>query len=206
MTPAPNPQRRNAQARRAILDATIELIARDGYATVTIEAIAAEAGVGKTTIYRWWPSKGNLALEAINDHIGAVLDFPDTGDIATDLCAQMTELVGLFNSDIGVVFRGVVAEAQSNPAIGTAILDTIIEPRTRACEVRLAKAVAGGQLRADVPTRVMVEMFYSPLYYRLLFGTDILRPEDMPGLLGYFLTGLQPPEPNSADDGPAFVL
>ncbi|GIG59815.1 TetR family transcriptional regulator [Longispora fulva] len=192
MTPAPNPERRNTQARRAILDATIELIARDGYANVTIEAIASAAGVGKTTIYRWWPSKGTLALEAINDHIGDVLDFPDTGDITVDLRTQITEVVGLLNSDIGVVFRGAIAEAQSTPAIGTAILDTIIEPRTRACEVRLARAVADGQLRADVPTRVMVEMFYSPLYYRLLFGTDILRPQDVGDLLDYCLNGLRP--------------
>jgi AcrR family transcriptional regulator len=192
VTPAPNPDRRNAQARRAILDACMELIARLGYAHVTIEAIATAAGVGKTTIYRWWPSKGDLALDAINDHIGEAIDFPDTGDIVVDLRDQITGVVGLLNGDVGVVFRGVIAEAQSTPAIGAAILDTIIEPRTRACQERLARAVAARQLRADVPTRVMVELFYAPIYYRLLFGTDPIGPQDVPVLLDYCLTGLRP--------------
>ncbi|GAA2357241.1 TetR family transcriptional regulator [Catellatospora methionotrophica] len=193
MTPAPNPDRRSAQARRNILDTTIELIARNGHANVTIEAIAAAAGVGKTTIYRWWPSKGALALDAINDHVGEALDFPDTGDVVADLRGQITELVNLLNGDIGVVFRGVIAEAQSAPAIGAAILETIIEPRTRACQARLVTAVAVGQLRADIPTRAMVELLYAPVYYRLLLGADALRPQDVPDLLDHCLTGLRSP-------------
>ncbi|HCT81058.1 MAG TPA: TetR family transcriptional regulator [Micromonosporaceae bacterium] len=190
MTPAPNPERRNEKSRRAILDTTIELIAARSFAKVTIEAIAAAAGVGKQTIYRWWPSKGALAMDAINDRIGEATDFPDTGDIVIDLTRQMSEVVELLNGEIGTIFRGIIAEAQSDPALGTAILDEIIEPRTRTCEVRLAKAVAGGQLRSDIPTRVMVELLYSPLYYRILFGTDPLTTEYIPELLEYLVSGI----------------
>jgi AcrR family transcriptional regulator len=192
MPPAPNPERRSAQSRRATLDATIELIARDGYANVTIEAIAAAAGVSKATIYRWWPSKGHLALDAINERVGQALDFPDTGDIAADLCAQMTEVVGLLNSDIGTVYRGLIGEAQSTPVIGAAIRESVVDAQTEACQARLAKAVAAGQLRTDVPTRAMVEMLIAPLHYRMLLGTDVLRPQDLPDLIGYCLDGLRP--------------
>lgn len=190
--PGPNAGRRSPEARRAILDSAISLIGERGYANVTIEAIAASAGVGKTTIYRWWSSKGELSLEAINDRVGEAIDFPDTGDIQADLRHQLLEVARVLDGEIGVVFRGVVAEAQSTPTVGAALLDTIIEPRTRACEARLAKAVGDGQLRSDVATRMMVELIYAPLYYRVLFATDPARPKDIELLLDYTLSGLRP--------------
>ncbi|MFF1902636.1 TetR/AcrR family transcriptional regulator [Kitasatospora sp. NPDC058218] len=197
MVPTPNPERRNERSRRATLAATIELIAARGYGKVTIEAIATQAGASKQTIYRWWPSKAALALEAINDYIGEAIDFPDTGDITTDLTTQISEVTDLLTGPIGTVFRGVIADAQSDPSVGAALRETIIEPRTRLCEARLAAAVAAGQLRADVPTRVMVEMLYSVVYYRLLFGTDELDPRKTPAFLEYVFTGLRPLPPRA---------
>jgi AcrR family transcriptional regulator len=192
MTPAPNPVRRNEQARRAILHATVDLIATQNYAKVTIEAIAAAAGVGKQTIYRWWPNKGALALDAINEWAGQGIDFPDTGDIIADLIHQMDQVIALLNSEIGVIFRGVIAEAQSDPRTRQAILDTIIEPRTAACQTRLASAIAAGQLRADISTRAMVELIYAPIYYRLLLSTDELSPGLPAQLLAQLMSGLAP--------------
>lgn len=106
MTPEPSPVRRSARSHRAILDATFDLAVRNGYPKLTIEAIAAAAGVGKPTIYRWWPSKGALALESINERMGTATDFPDTGDIVADLASQIDNVVALFRSDVGAVFRG----------------------------------------------------------------------------------------------------
>jgi AcrR family transcriptional regulator len=192
MTPAPNPERRNERSRRATLDATIELVGDRGYAQVTIEAIAARAGVSKQTIYRWWPSKAALALEAINDFVGEAIDFPDSGDVAADLGQQLNEVIRLLKGPIGAVFRGIVADAQSDPSIGAALRENIIEPRTRLCEKRLATAISAGQLRADIPTRAMTEMLYSIVYFRLLFGTDDLDADDTPRILDRTLTGLRP--------------
>ncbi|MFE4458773.1 TetR/AcrR family transcriptional regulator, partial [Nocardia tengchongensis] len=110
MPQPPNPELRNAKSHQAILDATFDLAVRNGYGKLTIEAIAAQAGVGKQTIYRWWPSKGAIALEAINDHVGSATDFPDTGDIAADLTTQITALSRMLASDAGCVYRGVIAE------------------------------------------------------------------------------------------------
>ncbi|MCP2338662.1 TetR/AcrR family transcriptional regulator [Actinomadura rupiterrae] len=184
--------RRGARSRRAILDATLELAARRGYGSLTIEAVAAAAGVGKPTIYRWWPSKGALALDALDDAVGDALDFPDTGDVAADLAAQIGRMVALFGGDLGTVFRGVIAEGQSSPEIAAAVRDTVLEPRTRACQVRLAKAVAEGQLRDDVPTRAMVEMLYAPFFYRALLGTDVMTVRQVPEIIGRVLDGLRP--------------
>lgn len=189
---APTSTRRSARARRAILDATFELIARKGYAKVTIESIAAEAGVGKPTIYRRWSSKGALTLDAINDRAGTGLVFPDTGDVAADLTTQVIGLVGLFDGDLGTVFRGVLAEAQSDAALSAAVRETLIEPNTIACEMRLVKAIAAKQLRDDVSTRVMVEQFYAPIYYRLILGTAPLDAAHVPALIDNALNGLKP--------------
>ncbi|MDA0563823.1 TetR/AcrR family transcriptional regulator [Streptomonospora sp. S1-112] len=188
----PSPRRRSERSRRATLDAVFTLTVQRGYAAVTIEAIAAAAGVGKPTIYRWWPSKGALALEAINDKVGGVLDFPDTGDIAADLTSQLTALVALLNSDFGTVYRGVIAEAQGDPDLSAALRDTVIAPRSRACQDRLAKAVTDGQLRGDVPVRAMVELLYAPLYYRFLLHTDPLSTRQVADQVEWALTGLRP--------------
>ena len=98
MSPAqPDPTRRNESARQAILAAAIALVAELGYEKASIEGIARRAGVGKQTIYRWWPSKGAVVLEALDDSLATVVDFPDSGDIVEDLRVQMTgvtELLG----------------------------------------------------------------------------------------------------------------
>ena len=76
-------------------------------------ALAASAGVGKPTIYRWWPSKGVLALDAVSDRMGESRDFPDTGDIAADLTWQANLVIEQFRGDTGTVFRGVIGAAQA---------------------------------------------------------------------------------------------
>ncbi|GAB2702541.1 TetR/AcrR family transcriptional regulator [Kitasatospora kifunensis] len=192
MTPEPNPVRRSARSHRAILDATFDLAVRNGYSKLTIEAIAAAAGVGKPTIYRWWPSKGVLALESINERMGTATDFPDTGDVAADLASQIDNVVRLFCSDVGAVFKGVIAEAQGDPQVAAAVREAITEPRTRQCQARLERAVAAGQLRADIPTRMMVEQLYGPIYYRFLLGTEPLADYDAHTMVERALEGLRP--------------
>ncbi|KJS59737.1 TetR/AcrR family transcriptional regulator [Streptomyces rubellomurinus] len=191
MTAEPNPDRRSQRARRAILDATFDLAVANGYAKLTIEAIAARAKVGKPTIYRWWPSKGAVALDALNERIGHTTDFPDTGDIAADLAHQITAVAAMFLGDVGAVYRGIIGEAQHDPALNAAVRATIIEPRAQQCAARLDAAVAAGQLRADLPTRSMVDLFYGPLYYRFLLGDPAGVPQ-VPDLVPEIINGLRP--------------
>ncbi|PSK32842.1 TetR/AcrR family transcriptional regulator [Nocardia seriolae] len=190
MPPPPNPELRSAKSHQAILDATFELAVSKGYGKLSIEAIAAKAGVGKQTIYRWWPSKGAIALEAINDQIGSATDFPDTGDIAADLKAQVTGLSRMFAGDVGCVYRGVIAEAQHDPKLMQMIRDTFVEPRATAGARRLEKAIAAGQIRDDLTPLVMTNMLYGPVYLRFLLGAgDVL---DAPSLVDSILDGLRP--------------
>lgn len=178
MTPDPKSERRSERARLAILGAAFDLVSRKGFAKVTIEAIAAQAGVGKPTIYRWWPSKGAVVLEAMNEELGDDFAFPDTGDIAADLTTQITAVSQrLITGRMSEAFKGVLGEAQNDPALMKAFRETILEPSIAECRARLDSAVAAGQLRSDVPTDAMVDLFYAPIHYRhfLGFGDDSVR-------------------------------
>ncbi|WP_458688956.1 TetR/AcrR family transcriptional regulator [Nocardia tengchongensis] len=190
MPQPPNPELRNAKSHQAILDATFELAVRNGYGKLTIEAIAAQAGVGKQTIYRWWPSKGAIALEAINDHVGSATDFPDTGDIAADLRTQITALSRMLAGDAGCVYRGVIAEAQNDPRLLEMVRETFVEPRSRMAGRRLETAMRAGQIRDDLSLLTMTNMLYGPVYVRFLLGVGELL--DVPAMVDPVLDGLRP--------------
>ena len=189
----PDPTRRNERSRRAILDAAVELIGELGYERASIEGLAKRAGVGKQTIYRWWPSKGAVALEALDDSLAAVVDFPDTGDIVEDLRTQMKGVVQLLGSTaVGPVYQGLLAAAQSDPAISRAHLEQVIAPANVACHARLARAQERGEMRADADPQTLIDLLYGAIYYRLLLHTRPLEPEQIDAALDIVFLGLIP--------------
>src|ERR1700760_3549012 len=110
------PHRRNEQARLAVLHAADDLLAERGFAGVTVEGIAQRAGVAKQTIYRWWPSKTDILLEAFVTDAAEELTPPDTGDLPRGLVAPLAALARFLTaSDAGAVFRALTAEAQHDP-------------------------------------------------------------------------------------------
>jgi AcrR family transcriptional regulator len=188
--PSPSAERRNPRAQRAILRAAYELAMELGPAKVTVEAIAARAGVGKQTIYRWWPSKGAVFLDALKEEVGAVSEMPDTGDVVADLKAQMTAVVELFSSDFARFYQALIAEAQGDSEVARGLAEQLATraegPRRR----RLEAAREQGQIRADIDLATAVETLYAPLYYRLLLGTAALSAEHVTHILDVVLNGL----------------
>lgn len=180
MPAAPNPQRRNESSRRAILDAALQLCAGLGYRRVTIEAIAAHAGVSKKTIYRWWPSKGAVVLEAVDDMANLVAEHPDTGDLAADLHTQLTAVIGLLTPPSTSAVVGLIAEGLQDEELARDLRERLIRPRIEAFNRRLEKAQRDGQLAADADFDVALNLVYGPVYHRLVFhlgqpGADELR-------------------------------
>src|SRR4051794_35779128 len=166
---APDPARRSERARRAILDSALRLCRDRGYEGTTIEAIAAAAGVGKQTIYRWWPSKGAVIMEALNELGVRSAEFGDTDDVRADLRKQMTSVVRLLSDpEFGPIYRGVIAATQSDTELSAALHERLIAPRVTACVERLRRGQRAGQLRPDADLETLVEVLYGPLYYRLL--------------------------------------
>ncbi|TDP98003.1 TetR/AcrR family transcriptional regulator [Labedaea rhizosphaerae] len=193
MTP-PNAARRSERAHRAILEAAYALAVDRGAAKVTIEAIAARAGVGKQTIYRWWPSKGALLLDVLIDAVGAVSEMPDTGDVTADLKAQMTAVTRLFQSDFARFYTGLIAEAQGDEAVARGLAEQLLDRADGPRRARLAKAQRDGELRADVDVAAAAEALYAPIYYRLLLRTAPLGVDQVHALLDVVLDGLRPRE------------
>jgi AcrR family transcriptional regulator len=146
-----------------------------GYRKLTIEAIAARAGVGKQTIYRWWPSKGAVVLDgflaAVNEDPDD-LSLPDTGDVAADLRGVVRAIVAeLADPQLSGTSRALMVEMQEDVELADTMLERILAPQLRAIADRLRAAQHAGQLRTDLDLAVAVEMFVGPLYHRWLLRT-----------------------------------
>ncbi len=189
----PNPERRSERARAAILRSALDLCREQGFPGMTMEGIARRAGVGKQTIYRWWPSKAAVILEGLNEEIGSVTDFPSTDDLVSDLGTQMTGVAKLLASErFSPYSRGLIPAAQNDPDVAKALLEELVEPRVEACRARLERAQQEGQLRPDVDLDDVVELIYAPLYYRLLLHTRPVKPAMVDSILRLSFEGLAP--------------
>ncbi|MEW9549743.1 TetR/AcrR family transcriptional regulator [Nonomuraea sp. NPDC050783] len=169
MTKPPNPQRRSEKSRRATLDAALELCVEQGYANVTIEGIAARAGVSKKTIYRWWPSKGAVILEAAQDASAGETAFPDTGDLAADLLSQLISILDQITAPrTRSIFVGVYTESLQDPALAEQMHQAWISPRIHQFKERLRKAVEQGQLSPDADPEVIMDQLYGVIFHRFV--------------------------------------
>jgi AcrR family transcriptional regulator len=187
----PDPSRRNEQSRQAILDASIALIGELGYDNVSIEAIARRAGCGKQTIYRWWPSKGAVVLEAATRSLDPVGAFPDTGDIVADLRGQLIGILKLItNTGFGAAYRGVIANGQSDPDLLGAVYEQIIEPNIKGFGARTALAQERGEIRADADVQTLRDVLYGVIEYRLFHAMPI-EPQHIDALLKITFQGVR---------------
>jgi AcrR family transcriptional regulator len=161
-------RRRSASAHQAILQATVDLLAQAGYAALTIEAIAARAGVGKKTIYRWWPSKAAVALEALTAHANAQVPFVDTGSLSGDLLAYFARSFPSLQGESGKLLRGLAAEAQLDADFARDFQRLFIGPRREALVALLQRGVQRGELAVDTNVEVLADMIYGAKWYRFL--------------------------------------
>ncbi|MFD4632540.1 TetR/AcrR family transcriptional regulator [Streptomyces sp. NPDC058284] len=208
----PDSTRRSERSRRAIYDAALALVDELGYAKLTIEAIAARAGVGKQTIYRWWPSKGAVLLDAFLDLAeqaareaseSAGLDevqseIPDSGDLEADLKYVMRATVDEFNDPkYDAPYRALAAEGLLNPELGAEFVEKLLEPQLQVYADRVRRAQEAGQVRPGIDPRIALEMWTSPLAQRWMMRTGPLTHAYADALVEYALYGItsRPPAP-----------
>src|SRR5262245_206557 len=174
----PNPHRRSARAQAAILHAAHELCLQQGYARLTIEGIAARAGVGKQTIYRWWPSKGAVLLDVFVDQIVTRLDAASTGSALDDLRrrVQATAEV-LADTTRGPHIAGLIGDAQGDPALAKELHERLVAPARAQHRELIRTAQERGELRAGVDVDLMADAVPAPLWFRLLVTKAQLSPE-----------------------------
>ena len=172
---APLASRRRESSRLAILDAALSLCREEGYARLSIEAIAARAGVGKGTIYRWWPSKGAVLLEALDREAAGWAAFPDTGDLVADMRTTIKDVVRFqANPNFGPPFAALIAEAQQDPAIGPLLLERFFRPRRAPIVERLRRAQEVGQLPETLDVEAVLEVIFGALFHRMLLRSGPL--------------------------------
>jgi AcrR family transcriptional regulator len=151
------------------LNAVWDILRRGGMRAVTIERVAAEAGVSKTTIYKWWPSKGALAFDGYFHATESELAFADTGDISADLRTQLHSFVHLIaETPAGRVISELIGHAQTDPDLAAAMHERHTGPRRRLAVEALERAKQRGQIRSDVDPVVASDQLWGAAYHRLL--------------------------------------
>ncbi|WP_043633672.1 TetR/AcrR family transcriptional regulator [Nonomuraea candida] len=184
---------RAADRTEAIMRTTLELGQEIGYAKLSIEAVAARAGAGKHTIYRRWPSKGALLLDSLLSLNEAGLDYPDTGDIVTDLRVQIHAAVDLLaRPPFGPLFQALIGEAQHEPQVAAALNERFIAPQADKTVARLRAARDQGQLSPQFDLELAMAILSGPLYFQLLITQEPLTHEYVDRILDALFTGLGP--------------
>lgn len=178
---------RSETSRQAILTAALELTAETGYAGLTIEGIAARAGVGKQTIYRWWPSKADVLLEAGAMKADLHVPVTDHGSYQADLRAFLHASYRIANHpQFADLLRTLMAEAQINPEFGRRFRAAFLERRRDALAVITDRARQRGDLPRRPDPRTIADIVFGTIWYRILathqpFDTRLVN--DLVGIL-----------------------
>src|SRR5437660_10972007 len=177
---APHPRSpgrpRSPAAERAILDATLELLASEGFDRLTVEGVAASAGGGKATIYRRWPSKLALVLAAVGGLSAHPLPELTTGHTRDDLVSLLRHIIEALSGTIaGRILPGLVAESARSPDLLGVLHDFWISRRGLMLEV-LRQGSAQGDLPEDVDHELIADLLYGPVHYRFLISATPVDP------------------------------
>jgi len=165
---------RSEQARRAIFRSTLKLLRRSSFPDLTIEAIAADANVGKATVYRWWPNKGALVVDAFASSAADKLHFPNTGSVYRDISLQMAQFLGILRSQRGRIVAALLGGGQSDPELLAAFRDRFLRPRREEAYKTLRRAIERGELPTALDLDVVLDTLYGAIYMRFLIRHDEL--------------------------------
>ncbi|AHH19461.1 putative transcriptional regulator, TetR family [Nocardia nova SH22a] len=180
-----------AQVRADAVAAAGALLLESGMGAFTIEAVAEKAGVSKTTLYKWWPSKGALALDGYFHAVESTLAFPDSGDIEADLITQLHAFVHLLTrTRAGRVMAELIGRAQTDPDLSAALLQHYSDPRRKLGADAVRRAQERGQIRPEVDPEVLVDQLWGACYHRLLLPSLPLTEEFATALVANLMRGI----------------
>jgi AcrR family transcriptional regulator len=148
--------------------AAFELLRERPFADFAIDVVARRAGVGKATIYRWWPSHGELAVDAFFAHTVEALRFPSVGTARENFIEQVLQLRALLAGPTGAALWAMISGARSDPTLGRALFERWVLPRKRWGEERMARAIAEGECSLKLDVDAALDLLYGPLYARLM--------------------------------------
>jgi AcrR family transcriptional regulator len=186
---------RSERARRAILQAANELLESEGFASVTVEAIADRAGVSKATVYRWWPNKAAVVMDGFLSTVSSEVPFPHTGCAKEDIRLHMSKLIEAFCGKMGRTVAALIAEGQTDPELAEALRARWLSVRRAEVKEILEQGMASGELREGLDLEVAADSLYGPIYYRLLISHAPLEEDFADTLADHVFAGLSAQDP-----------
>ncbi|MEC3981206.1 TetR/AcrR family transcriptional regulator [Amycolatopsis sp. H20-H5] len=175
----------------AITEAVLDELATQGYGRLSMEAVAKRAGVGKSALYRRWPSKQEMVLAVISDFSVALAEVEDTGSLRGDLEATLKAVHDwLGHPRFSRILPDMVAEIARTPGIGIAVRDMIGGPRRARAEVMLKRAIARGELSPDINLELAMDFLAAPIYWRVNVRHAPLEPSYFADLVEMSLRAL----------------
>jgi len=183
---------RRAEVDQAILDAAVELLARQGYDGVTMEGVAAEAGVGKATLYRRWPGKTDLILDAIRS-LKPELAHPDTGETRRDLVEIMAGAIAWRDdTELTQVVAALMAEMPRNPELAEVYRSRFLAPRRAETVEVLRRGIDRGDIRPDIDLELVLDLLIGSVFYRGLLSGGRLDHDVAELVVDYVMAGIAP--------------
>jgi len=180
---------RSEEAHQAILDATLQLLQEVGFSALTVEGVASRAGVGKATIYRRWPSKLPLVVEAFGQLPS--LEDVDTGNLEDDLAGMLTAYLELFHTTpLAAVLPSLAGERAHNPELGQ-LFDPVMRGRRQPLKRAFERAIERGELPADLEVDLAADLVVGPIAVRLFFTGSRIQPEMVGPMVRLALSGIR---------------
>ncbi|MCB1592836.1 MAG: TetR/AcrR family transcriptional regulator [Alphaproteobacteria bacterium] len=159
---------RSEKSRKAILNATNKLLLQTSVQELSIEAIAKKAKVGKTTIYRWWPNKTAVVMDALASQPGMQTPLPTASSHAEAITMQLDKLIRLLDSHNGQTIAQLFSEAQADEQSQKIFNDNLLEPLMDAIKYSLQEGRKNGEFRQDINDSLAVDMLCGPIFFRLM--------------------------------------
>ena len=183
-------QARSEVKRDVILKAANALLEERGIAAMTMEEVAARAGVAKTTVYRRWASKGALAIEGFLAEMSTLMRYDESESPVADIKAQLARVAQTFRSRKGPLVAGIIAEAQRDPETMKAFLEGYVVQRRQTTAGVIRRGIEAGEFPPDTDIDMAIDQLYGPIYYRLLMGLPLPAPRDMGAFVDRVVAGL----------------
>jgi AcrR family transcriptional regulator len=181
---------RSEQSRLAVLHATSELINEVGLRAMTTDEIASRSGVSKATIYKWWPNKHAVAVEAFLSEMDMKSSDPDTGSAKEDFRRALRGLIRFYRTKSGRAYAQLVGEAQFDPQIGVELREHLVGSRRKLVRAILDRGIARGELRPDVDPEAAIDLIFGPAMYRLVAGHAPLDARSADAIVDAAMRGL----------------
>lgn len=157
---------KTSRRKQCILQAVADALEECDYRALTVEDIAARAGVGKSTIYRWWKHKADLVFDAFKEQTASVFELELNQSLQYNLEQQLFKLSNALNEHVGRALLVVLAEQRE--AAGEFFKHYLL-PRRDATRTLIELAIQRGEIRADYPFDLMLDMLYGPIHYQIIF-------------------------------------